>query len=478
MSEKIDETLKRLAAGMQKSNAGRSSAEGENYRADTGMVGDPDCPYCKGLGFLRLDVPVGHPEFGRVQVCSCRNQLVGQQVRQRLFQLSNLEELSHLTFENFNPRGRIGLRPQQADSLEMAYNQARQYAHSLNGWLLLQGKYGCGKTHLAAAIANFVVSLGVPTLFITVPDLLDSLRFAYHDPDTTFEERFEDIRQVPLLIMDDFGTQNATAWAQEKLFQILNYRYINRLPLVVTTNLPLDLIEPRILSRLQDPELVTDVRINATDYRRPTEDTGYHELSSLEALHERTFASFSLRKEEKLAPAEQKSLEVALTAAMDYAKDPHGWIVFKGTYGCGKTHIAAAIGNYWHDLGYEVVFMVVPDLLDHLRATFNPSSGLSLDRLFEDVKSAKLLILDDLGTESATPWVREKLYQLFNYRYVSDLPTVITYALYKNELDARLLSRMEDESLCRIYAITAPSYRGAPRGKGHPRGKVRTRVER
>ncbi len=478
MSEKIDETLRRLAAGMQKSSAGRSSPGDENYPPHTILEGDPDCPYCKGLGFLRFDVPVGHPEFGKIQVCSCRSQVVSQQARQRLFLLSNLQELSQLTFENFNARGRIGLRPHQADSLEAAFNQARQYARNLNGWLLLQGKYGCGKTHLAAAIANFAVSLGVPTLFITVPDLLDSLRFAYSDPDTTFEQRFEDIRQVPLLIMDDFGTQNATAWAQEKLFQILNYRYINRLPLVVTTNLPLDLIEPRILSRLQDPELVTDVRINATDYRRPAEDSGYHALSSLEALHERTFASFSLRREEKLAPADQKSLELAFKAALEYAKEPYGWIVFKGTYGCGKTHLAAAIGNYWHDLGYEVVFMVVPDLLDHLRATFNPSSGLTLDRLFEDVKSAKLLILDDLGTESATPWVREKLYQLFNYRYVSELPTVITYALFKNELDARLLSRMEDESLCRIYPITAPSYRGAARGKGHSRGRVRKQVER
>ena len=80
----------------------------------------------------------------------------------------------------------------------------------------------------------------MPTLFITVPDLLDSLRFAYQSTEATFEQRFEQIRQAPLLVLDDFGTQNATAWAQEKLFQIINYRYINRLPLVITTNLALD----------------------------------------------------------------------------------------------------------------------------------------------------------------------------------------------------------------------------------------------
>ena len=237
------------------------------------MLGDPNCPHCGGLGYLRIEVPLGHPDFGKLQICTCRQGRVSQQVHRRLFALSNLDELCHLTFENFQPRGRIGLRPLQADSLERAYNHARQFAQSLNGWLFIQGPYGCGKTHLAAAIANFAVGLGVPTLFLTIPDLLDSLRFAWEDPEATFEQRFEEIRRAPLLVLDDFGTQNATAWAQEKLFQILNHRYINRLPTVVTTNLDLLDIEDRIASRLKDPELVVYVYIDATDFRNPTDDT-------------------------------------------------------------------------------------------------------------------------------------------------------------------------------------------------------------
>ena len=50
------------------------------------------------------------------------------------------------------------------------------------------------------------------------------------------EQRFEEIRNAGLLILDDFGTQNATPWAQEKLFQIINFRYINKLPTVITTS--------------------------------------------------------------------------------------------------------------------------------------------------------------------------------------------------------------------------------------------------
>lgn len=424
------------------------------------LPGDPACPKCHGVGYLRRDLPVGHPEFGKLQVCDCRAGQISQQVRQRLFALSRLEELSHLTFENFNPRGRVGLLPRQADSLEQAYNHARQFAQRLEGWLLLQGGLGCGKTHLAAAIANFAVSIGVPTLFITVPDLLDILRYTFNNPVETFEERFEQIRSAPLLVLDDFGTQVASPWGQEKLFQILNYRYINHLPLVVTTNMADEDFEERIRSRLQDPELVTRVRILAPDYRNPTGDFGHPEMSSLDLLHNRTFANFDLRTQESLDAESLRSLEKAFKAAREFAENPRGWLVILGTYGTGKTHLAAAIANYRMDVGDPPLFVVVPDLLDYLRAAFNSNRDISLDKRFEKVRTAPLLILDDLGTQSSTPWVKEKLYQLFNYRYSAELPTVVTSAETLEEMDPRLRSRMLDKRLCRIYAITAPSYMG------------------
>jgi DNA replication protein DnaC len=463
MTEKMDETLKKIAAATQSGKTPDSPAERAPQPSD--LVGDPNCPHCGGLGYLRTDLPVGHPDFGKVEICPCRAGEISKKVHQRLFALSNLNELRHLTFENFQPRGRIGLGVTQANSLEQAYNQARQFAQALNGWLLLQGPFGCGKTHLAAAVANFAVEMGVSTLFITVPDLLDSLRFGYSDVDATFEQRFEEIRQAPLLVFDDFGTQNATPWAQEKLFQIMNYRYINRLPLVVTTNLSLGEIEGRIRSRLQDPELVSRVQILAQDYRRPTSDVGFSEISSLGLMHGKTFATFELRKGEGLPKEDLQSLKRAFDAAVEFAESPTGWVVFTGPYGSGKTHLAAAIANYHHDLGDPHLFVVVPDLLDHLRATFSPDSFVRFDRRFEEVRSTPLLILDDLGTQSMTPWVREKLFQIFNYRYNAELPTVITTSDYREEMDARLRSRIEDTRLCTVYAITAPGYRGKTRKK-------------
>ena len=448
---KIDETLKKIATSTSKANTPITSST---------SLGDPNCPYCGGVGYLRADVPVGHPNFGRLEVCVCRQRDVSQQVRERLYSLSRLDELKGLTFDTFQPRGQQGLGEKQATSLEWAFNQAHQYARNLNGWLLLQGGYGCGKTHLAAAIANFAVGMGVPTLFLTVPDLLDMLRFSYDSEDTTFEERFNEIRNASLLVLDDFGTQNATAWAQEKLFQIINYRYINKLSLVVTTNLGLDEIDARIRSRVTDPQLVSIVRINAPDYRHPMDDTGHPELSSLDMMANKTFGSFEDRTGEGLPSDELKSLQKTLRAAHSYAEKPKGWLVLMGGYGSGKTHLAAAIANYRAGLGDPPLFVMVPDLLDHLRATFSPNSNTTFDRRFDEIRTAPLLVLDDLGTQSMTPWVREKLYQLFNYRYNAELPTVITTADSMNEMDARIRSRLLDGKLCTVYVLNVPSFHG------------------
>ncbi|MBX3045990.1 MAG: ATP-binding protein [Anaerolineales bacterium] len=460
MSDELKGILKKIGENTSKVNSPTSSNTNQpdgHLRPE--MVGDPNCPHCGGLGYVRADKPLGHPEFGRTVICICRKDEVAQQARRRLYAISRLDELNELTFENFEPRGRVGLPARQADSLEQAFNQAQQFAQRMDGWLLLEGGYGSGKTHLAAAIANFAVQVGLPTIFITVPDLLDSLRFTYGSTEESFEERFEEIRQAPLLILDDFGTQNATAWAQEKLFQIINHRYINRLPLIVTTNLALDQIEGRIRSRLSDPELVTQIRMLAPDYRRPTDDSA-NELSSLHLLRERNFASFDLREDEGLPAADSRSLKKAFDAARKFAEKPKGWLLLTGGHGSGKTHLAAAIANYAQDIGRMPLFIMVPDLLDHLRATFNPTSPVSYDQRFEEIRNAELLVLDDLGTQSATPWAREKLYQLFTHRYNAQLPTVITTADRLEDMDTRIRARMLDTRLCTIYAITAPAYTG------------------
>ena len=421
--------------------------------------GESVCPICGGLGYVRRDLPVDDPNFGQLELCKCRKESAQRDALARLYRTSNLDAFRHMTFENFKTQGH-GNRKSKNNTLEVAFNTAQNYAHHLNGWLLLMGGYGSGKTHLAAAIAHEVVSMGIETLFLTVPDLLDWLRTSYSSDETNYETRFEEIRNIRFLVLDDLGTQNATPWAKEKLFQIINHRYIQRLPTLITTNLPLSQIDERISSRLRDRQLVITIQIDAPDYRNPLAEGKESPISSLAHVSDhRTFDKFSTRRNEKLGADAQKSIEQAFYAAQQFADKPDGWLVLMGTYGTGKTHLAAAIGHYQARLGGEPIFTVVPDLLDHLRATFSPNSTISYDNIFTQVKNAHLLILDDLGTQNATPWAREKLYQILNYRYETRLPTVITTSASFEELDPRIRSRMMDERICKVYAIIAPPYR-------------------
>ena len=433
---------------------------------------EPVCPICGGLGYIRQELPIAHPDFGKLKQCVCQQQKVSRAAHTRLYQMSNLDVFKGMTFENFSVQGRLGLGDDQVLSLQKALSQARQFAASPRGWLLLSGSYGSGKTHLAAAVANTCVEYGMATIFLTVPDLLDWLRYSYDSSDSTFEKRFEEIRNVALLVLDDLGAQNATPWAAEKLFQIIDYRYTRRLPLVVTSNQRLEDLDDRIRSRLQDPELSTHVRVSAPDYRSPVHDIHDPLVFQLQLLNDRTFGNFSLREPERFTPEVQMSLENAFRAAQEFAEQPKGWLMLMGGYGSGKTHLAAAVGNYRKGMGDDPIFVVVPDLLDHLRATFGPASNVSYDELFNRVKSAPILILDDLGTQSATPWAREKLYQIFNERYNAKLPTVITTSEKLEELDARIQSRMLDDRLCSIRGVLVPSYRGGgPRPERVRRGK-------
>jgi len=423
------------------------------------------CPICGGVGYIRQDLPVGDPDFGKLQLCVCQQQKANQSAHVRLYQTSNLELFKKMTFETFSVQGRMGLGDYQVFSLQNALSAARQFAASPKGWLLLTGSYGCGKTHLAAAIANTCVEYGMSTLFLTVPDLLDWLRYSYGSSDVSYEQRFEEIRNVGLLVLDDLGAQNATPWAVEKLFQIIDFRYLRRLPMVVTSNQRLEELDDRIRSRLQDPELSTHISIAAPDYRAPVREVNDPLVRQLQLLNDRSFGNFSLREPEHLDSDEQMSLENAFKSTQEFAEAPHGWLVLMGGYGTGKTHLAAAIGNYRKGMGDDPVFVVVPDLLDHLRATFGPNSNVSYDELFQRVKTAPILILDDMGTQSATPWAREKLYQILNERYNAKLPTVITTSEKLEDLDSRIQSRMLDNRVCSIHAILAPSYRGGARSE-------------
>lgn len=406
------------------------------------------------------DVPLGHPDFGKAFPCTCQSQARSARRLQRLQRLGSLNTLDQLTFAHFVPEPHH-LSPDRIQNLRGAYETALEFAQRPEGWLFFSGVYGCGKTHLAAAIANARLEQGQPALFLVVPDLLDHLRATFGpQSETSYDELFEQVRSTPLLILDDLGAHNASPWATEKLFQLLNHRYQAKLPTVITTNQRLDELDPRLRSRLLDTEVVQFFSIIAPDYRAGVSSTA-SDLSTLSFHHNQRFDTFDIQRSD-LAEEERQNLQKVFRACQHFAESPYGWLVMAGTYGCGKTHLAAAIANYQtEEMRQEAMFVVVPDLLDHLRAAFSPQAATSYDRRFDEVKKVRMLILDDLGTESASAWAKEKLFQLLNYRYNAMLPTVITTSAKPDAIEPWLRTRMFDVERCQFFGIIAPGYRGS-----------------
>jgi DNA replication protein DnaC len=231
-------------------------------RATPPLPQDRDvCPKCRGAGFLRADVPFGHPNFGKPVPCECKEAERKERRRQQLRDMSNLDAFRNHNFKTFNPR---------VPGVQEAYQVCLEYAQEPDGWLLLIGINGCGKTHLATAIANACLDSGSVVLFSVVPDLLDHLRAAFAPTaNEVYDQLFAKMREAEVLVLDDLGAQQSSPWANEKLFQLLNYRYNMGLPTVITAN-PKGLqgIDERIRSRLSDTSLVTALTFDrARDYR-------------------------------------------------------------------------------------------------------------------------------------------------------------------------------------------------------------------
>jgi len=250
-------------------------------------------PCCSG-GWYHKDVPVGHPDFNRLFLCDCPK---GQAIRQKRLEKtlgSSLMPLDQqaMTFDNFYVSRGVKLEPPEpwdkspeAERLRTRWRTVQQVRGGMAGnlrrikeasqtfaqdpqfFFTLLGEPGCGKTHLAAAIANTCLQRGLTVCFAVVPDLLDALRATFEKKSpVSYEDLVQAYLTVDLLIMDDMGTQYETEWAREKIYQIVNHRYNQRQAMVVTTNNIPAYLDPRLRSRLFDARN-HKMEILAGDYR-------------------------------------------------------------------------------------------------------------------------------------------------------------------------------------------------------------------
>ena len=110
--------------------------------------------------------------------------------------------------------------------------------------LYLYGNFGCGKTYLIAALFNELAKKNVHSTIIYFPEFLRSLKASFNSIENDYNERFDLVKEAPLLLLDDIGAEKLTDWARDEVLGvILQYRMEEHLPTFLTSNLSLKELE-------------------------------------------------------------------------------------------------------------------------------------------------------------------------------------------------------------------------------------------
>lgn len=241
------------------------------FSADTSVrVLSNTCPLglCDGSGFYLYPVTFGHPDFGKLKWCECRELTSDKKRRERSTHvLAMLDqdmgaELAAATLDTYD-LGRAA-NDTAYTTMAAALDTCRRYVQAPFGWLYLYGPTGVGKSHLLAAVVKALAAQGHTALYASEPDLFRYLRDGYNrhkaEDDAEFvdaDERMRALQRVDVLFLDDVGTAHrgktmgpAASWADAQLIDLFYQRHGKERLTLITSNMHVDDLEARVRSRI------------------------------------------------------------------------------------------------------------------------------------------------------------------------------------------------------------------------------------
>ncbi len=234
------------------------------------------CPKCNDTGWILKEIN------GKVVAVRCDH--VQRQQQETLLEEAGIPaKYRQCSFDNY-----IVSSSNQSQVLakKVLVKYAQDFPQVSEG-LLIMGPAGVGKTHLAAALCLEIVRKGIACRFVDFRELLHR----YWDLQEVPEERenlFQELVRVPLLVIDDFASRRMNQWEEDFIYRIINRRYEDELPLVLTTNF-LDeaegreeTLEERIGYRMRSRlyEMCRTVFIQGEDYRKEVKKKDFVKFTS------------------------------------------------------------------------------------------------------------------------------------------------------------------------------------------------------
>ena len=212
----------------------------KNYNTSTGKRDDNHCPKCRDRGdYMEIFWQEGIP-YETLKKCECSGVIENE----RRLKNSGLSNMRSFVFDNFYADS-----PWQVNMKNLAMENA-----SIREWFFVGGSVGSGKTHICSAICNYIIKHGGQVKYsIWVDDIRDLKR---SQMDQNFKEKINKLKTVDTLYIDDLfkARKEVSASDLELTYEILNYRYLNGLKTIISSerNIPEILaIDEAIGSRIQ-----------------------------------------------------------------------------------------------------------------------------------------------------------------------------------------------------------------------------------